>query len=281
MIGLPIALGVSLAKWARAPWSLFGIGAAAFIGSQIVHLPLNAGLTLLFKWLWPAATPQPWHLPFNALVLGLTAGVCEETARYLAFRWVAPHARSFRDALMLGAGHGGIEAIILGLLVAHTFIQMVSVRQTGLEGLGLTDHQLELGRQQLSTYWTSPGYMALMGAVERLFSLTVHVSLSLVVLQVFVRHQWVWLALAIGYHALSDAIVVFAFQLHWEVVLTEGLVGIFALGGGAMLWLLRPSQGLIPPEPEPVLIPGASMVSTPFASPRDSGQEQIDNSKYA
>ena len=113
MIGMPLVLGVWLARKTKAPWLLFGIGAMTFIGSQVVHLPLNTGLTLLFKAIWPSTQPQGWHIPFNAVVLGLTAGLCEETARYVGYRWLAKKARYWRDALMLGAGHGGIEAILV------------------------------------------------------------------------------------------------------------------------------------------------------------------------
>ncbi len=281
MIALPVGLGVMLARRARAPWTLFGIGAVTFIGSQLVHLPLNAGLTEFFKWLWPDMTPQPWHIPFNAVVLGLTAGVCEEVARYLGYRFLAPRARAFRDGLMLGAGHGGIEAILLGLLSGYAFLQMASFRQTGLDGLGLTGAQLELARQQLSVYWTSPAYLALLGAIERVFSLTVHISLSVVVLQVFTRREWRWLALAIWYHALCDGVTVFAVQSHWHVLFIEALIGLFALGGLAMLWRLRPRTGLLPVEPEPVLIAGASAPTFLAGREQDHARQQIDNSRYA
>lgn len=281
MIAFPIVLAVVFANRTRAPWGLFGLGAVTFIGSQVVHLPLNAELTEFFKWLWPNATPQPWHIPFNAVVLGLTAGVCEEVARYLCYRLLAPRARTFRDGVMLGAGHGGIEAIILGILSGYTFIQMASLQQTGLDGLGLTGAQLDLARQQVSAYWASPAYLAVLGAVERLFSLTLHVSLSVVVLQVFLRHQWRWLGLAIGYHALADGVMILVAQWQWHVLLIEAVVGLFALGGLAALWLLRPADGLIPIEPEPVLTAGASVSVRPSGREQSRVQEGIDDSRYA
>ncbi len=281
MMAFPTALGFVLAKKARSPWNLFGTGAVTFIGSQLVHLPLNAGLTEFFKWLWPLATPQPWHIPFNAVVLGLTAGVCEETARYVGYRFLARQARSFRDALMLGAGHGGIEAIILGLLTGYTFIRLVSLQYTGLDGLGLSGPELELARQQVSAYWSSPAYMAVLGAVERFFTLAVHVSLSVVVLQVFIRRQWRWLALAIGYHALADAATVLLVQLRWHALAIEGVIGLFALGALGILWALRPRDGLIPDELEPVLIAGASALPASPAGAARRARDEIDSSKYA
>jgi len=193
MIGMPIALGVWLARKTRAPWSLFGIGAVTFIGSQVVHIPLNAGLTALFKAVWPAAQPQPWHIPFNAVVLGLTAGLCEETARYIGYRWMARKARAWRDALMLGAGHGGTESIILGVLAGISFVSLAAARQMDLAAQGLTGERLALAQHQIAAYWSAPWYMALMGAVERLSAIVIQVSLAVMVLQVFTRNDWRWL----------------------------------------------------------------------------------------
>ncbi len=48
MIALPVAVGVLLARTLGAKWGLFGVGALTFIASQVVHVPLNAGLTTLF-----------------------------------------------------------------------------------------------------------------------------------------------------------------------------------------------------------------------------------------
>ncbi len=281
MLLSPIALGVVLARKARAPWNLFGIGAATFIGSQIVHLPLNAGLTEAFRWLWPLPTPKPWHIPFNAAVLGLTAGVCEEMARYVGYRFVARSARAYRDALMLGAGHGGIEAIILGLLTGYTFIRLVSVQYTGLDVLGLSGPDLDLARQQVSAYWSSPAYLAVLGAVERFFALSLHVSLSVLVLQVFVRRQWRWLWAAIGYHALADAATVLLVQLHWPALAVEYVIGLSSLGALGILWALRPRHALVPAEPDPILIAGASALPVSSAGAERRAREQIDNSKYA
>lgn len=282
MIGMPIGLGVWLVRKTKAPWLLFGIGAMTFIGSQVVHLPLNAGLTLLFRAIWPSTQPQWWHIPFNAVVLGLTAGLCEEMARYVGYRWLAKKARYWRDALMLGAGHGGIEAIFLGGYVALTFVNMIVLRQMDLATLGLTGDALAKAQRDVATFWSAPAYLVLLGAVERLFSLTVHVSLSVMVLQVFTRRNWGWLVAAIGYHLLTDAVAVFGSQSRWSPLAIEGVIGIFAIVSLAIILSLRPKgESLVPPEPEPVLISGAPQ-SPRLASGRKADiDRQLDESKYA
>src|SRR3972149_4519073 len=128
MIALPVVVGVLLAQKLGAKWGLFGVGALTFIASQVVHIPLNAGLTALFARGVLPAPPAEWKLLFNATVLGTTAGLSEEIARYAAYRWFIKSARTWRQALMFGAGHGGAEAIILGGLVAATFVTTLSLR---------------------------------------------------------------------------------------------------------------------------------------------------------
>lgn len=60
MIGMPVALGAWLA-WKKAPWLLFGIGAVTFIGLQIVHIPLNLGLAMLFAQISPSNDHLLWR----------------------------------------------------------------------------------------------------------------------------------------------------------------------------------------------------------------------------
>jgi uncharacterized membrane protein YhfC len=73
---------------------------------------------------------QRWT--YNLLIiagfLGLSAGFFEESARYVVYRWWARDARTWSQGLMLGAGHGGIESILLGFLLAINVAALAGVR---------------------------------------------------------------------------------------------------------------------------------------------------------
>lgn len=281
MIGMPIALAAWLARKTKAVWLLFGVGAVTFVGSQVVHLPLNWGLTVLFKAIWPFTQPQGWHIPFNAIVLGFTAGLCEETARYISYRWLAKKARYWRDALMLGAGHGGTEAIIFGALAGLSFVSLVAARQMDLASQGLTGETLARAQEQIAAYWSAPWYMAILGAVERLFALSVQISLAVLVLQVFTRNDWRWLIVAIGYHLIVDAVAVVGVQSHWPALAIEAAIAPFALISlGIILWLRPRGEPLIPPEPESVLIAGAPESPRPASGREADISRQLDESRY-
>jgi uncharacterized membrane protein YhfC len=172
--------------------------------------------------------------------------------------------------------------MILGAYVGLVFVNMVVLRQMDLTTLGLTGQALAKTQQDIATYWSAPWYLVLLGAVERLFSLTVHVSLSVMVLQVFTRRNWSWLAVAIGYHLLTDAATVFGALSGWSPLVIEAVVGLFALASLAIILSLRPKgEPLVPPEPELVLISGATQ-SPRLASGRKADLDrQLDESKYA
>lgn len=242
MLGFPLALGFFIWKRLGIRWGLFGVGAITFIVSQVVHLPLNSGLTAAFKVGWLPKLPEAIHLPFNAVVLGLTAGLCEELTRYLVYRFWIRKARTWREALMFGAGHGGVESIILGLLVALTFVNMLALRGMDLSALGLPADQLEALREQVTTYWALPWYVPLLAGAERFFAICLHVAMAVVVLQVFIRGKLRYLFAAVAYHALTDATAIYAAGLGWSPQALEGLVALFAVISLVIIWWYRPRR---------------------------------------
>src|SRR5512139_2670223 len=106
MIILPILLGIWLSRRLRLSWKLLLAGALTFIASQVLHIPLVLWLTAAFQDGTLPAIPQAWALIFNAVLLGLLAGLFEQTARYLLFKFILKRARTWEEGMMVGAGHG-------------------------------------------------------------------------------------------------------------------------------------------------------------------------------
>jgi uncharacterized membrane protein YhfC len=275
MVGMPIGLGIYLVHKLRLEGGLWWAGALTFISAQALHLPLN------LLWLNPflaqrvqAVLPAPWGLALSALALGLSAGVFEELARYSVYRWWRKDARTWGRGLLLGAGHGGIEAILLGALVLLTYIQLIAIRGTDLEAI-VPPEQLDLARLQIAQYWGVTWYDSLLGAVERLFAIILQISFSILVLQAFTRRQARWLWLAISAHTLVDTLAIFIvgqLGIYWA----EAAVGVLALGG---LGLIRVTYQPAPieehPAPLPPPAPGFPINELPET------MEQLDKSRYA
>ncbi len=135
MVAIPIGLGIFLSRRFKLGWRLWWIGGATFVLSQVGHIPFNVVVGQLFTSGALPTPPQQYTLLFQSLFLGLSAGFWEEGARFAAYRWWAKDARSWSRGLMMGAGHGGMEAIILGTLVLVTYIAMIAVRNMDLSRL--------------------------------------------------------------------------------------------------------------------------------------------------
>jgi ABC-2 type transport system permease protein len=235
MLLLPVLLGVLLRRQYRVYWILFVVGTLTFLGSQAVHLPLNSWLVDIGVL---PASPEMDGAPLwrTALILGLSAGLCEEIARgigYALVKW----ARRFEDGVMLGLGHGGIEAMVFGgVLTAATISSLLNLQGVDLETLNLNAAQLETITLQTEQFTTSPLY-AFAPLFERLLAITAHVTLSIIVLQAFTRRKPLFILVAILYHALIDAVAVYA-AVSTNQAWTAWLAFIVVLLPG-WLWLVR------------------------------------------
>jgi uncharacterized membrane protein YhfC len=275
MVCLGLGLGAWLARRRKLPWGLFGIGAATFVAAEVAHIPFNS-LVLnrvlgALGWSDPKSTGA---LIGASVLLGLSAGIFEEGARYLMYRFWAKKARSWEEALMIGAGHGGIEAILLGLLAAYALLQALALRGVDLATVVPAD-RLETARLQLEAYWAAPWYAALLGALERLFAICLHLSLGVMVLQCFTRRQTFWLPLAIIWHAFVDAAAVVAALAQFGAYWTEALVGVMALISLVILFSLRQTATVEPPPGAP-LAPPAMPRAVDEIPPRD----RLEDSRY-
>lgn len=278
MIAMPVLLGMWLAGRLKAEWRLFGLGMLAFLGSQVLHIPFNAWVLLPLAKAWNLTpTAGTTGLVGFALLFGLSAGVFEESARYVTYnRWLRRN-RSWRDGLMLGAGHGGMEAILLGLVSFYSFLQLLALRGTDLAQV-LQPEQVEITRSILQTYWSLPYYQHLIPALERAAAICVHLALSLLVLQAFTRRNGLWLGLAILWHTMVNAVAVFALYT-WGVYVAEGLVVMSALlSVGVVLALRRPQEGAQQMESEPAV----SQPSLPRVEPRAEAldRDKLEESRY-
>jgi uncharacterized membrane protein YhfC len=223
MIAMPVGLTIYLTRKFKRGWRLFWIGAATFLFSQVVHIPFNALVNPVFNQTAFIGLPRILQNVTLSFFLGLSAGVFEELSRYAMYRWWAKEARSWGTGLLVGAGHGGIEAIVLGILVLYGYVQMLVVRGVDISTL-VTADRVELAKTQIMAYWSAPWYMTLLGALERLFTIPLHLACSVLVLQAFTRRKFWWVGLAILYHALADGVAVYFSRVGFTAVALEGIM---------------------------------------------------------
>lgn len=254
MILTPLGLAILLRRRASAPWMGFCVGMATFALAQAVHLPLNHALEKL-GWLQLPVSSGGQPLWLTALILGLTAGLCEELGRAAGYA-LLKKARRLPDGLMMGLGHGGLEAMVFGgLLTAATLGSLLPIVQQGLDApqfAQLSIEQLENLSLQIERLLSSP-WLGFAPLVERLLALGLQVVFSAMVLRAFQRRQPAWVLLAILYHLLVDAAAVILAAQTTNVVWIEGGLAVAALPG--YLWLGRLFRAEMPPitgKPNPL-----------------------------
>lgn len=230
MVLLPIFAWIVFTRKFRLSWKLVLAGGLTFIASQILHIPLVAAMGT-----WMAGN----SLLVNAMILGLLAGLFEETARYILFKFTLKKVRTWKEGILVGLGHGGTEALILGVLAGFAFFTMFALRSTDLSTVpGIPADQINLAKQQVEAYWSVPSYLPLLGFAERISAMCLHVSLSVMVLLAISARKPVWFWIALLWHALVDATAVYGVR-EIGVLGVEGIVAVFAVISVVAVFALR------------------------------------------
>ncbi|KQC05152.1 MAG: hypothetical protein APR55_06035 [Methanolinea sp. SDB] len=241
-IAIPLILGYCIIKKFNLGWSIFLYGALFFIVSQVIHVPLLILLEPPYsEWIRSVLPDPTMMLAALALFLGLCAGIVEEGIRYLVFSLFFPARRlllSRECGLLFGVGWGGIESIIVALLVLQSMILYIVFvsGNSGFLSAMLTDPQ------QLAAVGTLSSLTPLdiiPGLFERIMTITLHIAFTLLVLYSVVRLEWRFLLAAIAWHCFVDFIAVYISRLHgiWP---TEGILALNALLALlVMLWIWK------------------------------------------
>jgi uncharacterized membrane protein YhfC len=279
MVGLPFLLGVVLVRKFNVKWRVFFIGMGTFIMAQIGHVPFNA--YLLNPLVERFGLEGDGVNILGAVLLGLSAGVFEEVARYFVYRRWLKEEHSWAEGVMFGTGHGGIEAAILGVIALIGLFQALTYRGADLSTLIADPADLARAQAQLEAYWSTEPLMAVMGALERIMAMALHISATLLVLQAVRRKNLAWLAAAIGWHALIDAVVVYGVSA-WGVYEAEGALAVLSIFSVALIFLLRsPEDKAHPRLPDPEedsLPPIAAAELTPHEKELDP--QDLEDSRY-
>jgi uncharacterized membrane protein YhfC len=180
-------------------WRLFFVGGATFLGAQLISIVLLGSLQNKIQNLTPTLTGR---ILLTLLFLIILMSI-EEMARYAMYRWWTKDIRSWAEALLLGAGHGGVEAIIIGVYALVAIVQLIPLRHADLSTI-VSPENLQQASEYVSNFWSKSWYIVLSDAVRSGLMLPVQLGCSLLMLQVFLRRQYRWLVFAIGWHTLAN-----------------------------------------------------------------------------
>lgn len=201
---LPVAAVIVYKLRRKDTWVLSAlIGAGTFlvfalILEQLLHtvmLPKVQGNTVLY------------------CVYGcLAAGVFEETGRFVAYKLFMKKHRTAQNAVMMGLGHGGFEAMVLaGVTLLSNAAVALSVNAIGLDAVvqqtaaGNAELAAAVEQQIESIAQAGFGNVAI-ALFERLIAVTFHVCMSVIVYKSTEKGKLWLFPTAILLHALLDSV---------------------------------------------------------------------------
>jgi uncharacterized membrane protein YhfC len=241
---VPVLLGLWFWLKLKTNWLVFLVGAALWFVALMVRTPINTYGTI-----WIFSNFSGAALIYLSIAFpSLTAGVFEEGARWLAFRFLVKDHK-LENGLMYGAGHGGIESILLvGVSVLSTAITVYFYPQT-------------LTSAQLASIASTPEWVAFIGLWERLAAITFHIAMSVLVLESFRQKQMFYLGVAMGAHFFLNFSAVYAVQ--WGLVQSELVVSAFAIVSSWYLWKTWKSYKSVAVEAPVARVPEPPTPPTP------------------
>jgi uncharacterized membrane protein YhfC len=237
MVGLPVFLAFFVTRYFKVSWWVVLTGVLTFLASQAIHYPAVIGINALFNnGILPIPTDK-WVPIINGVIGGLLAGICEETARWVGFRLLNKKAERYGSAFALGAGHGGMESILLAVLGTGATLFTVLFYNAGAQiAKGVSTNEIQYMLYQIDMFWTTPWYNGLLPGVERIIALSLQIVLSTMVWRAVVDRSFTWFLLAVLYHAVVDALAVYLSGIGWGYWAIEGVLAVFLVLNVYMLY---------------------------------------------
>ena len=212
---LPFAASLFLVKKYKWSFILIILGASSFYVA--VYLAENLFVYLL-KVIYTLLIGSLSKL-FYICVIGLCPGIFEESARFVAMKFIAKRCVSQKEyknrktCLAYGLGHGGFECVIgVGLNFLIILVNSNSLIEQG------------------SLYSDITFVGCLISIWERIFAVLFHISASILVFKSIKENTYIFYIIAIFYHDFIDEFAMF-YQLGVikSIYSTELLISFFFL----------------------------------------------------
>lgn len=183
------------------------VGIIAFIVStQLLEAPLHH--YFLYQ---NEKTSQILTNPiFYMIYAGLMAGIFEESARYISFRWILKKNKSYKNSVAYGIGHGGIEAVLVaGVMYFNNIIAVIQINNRTFDNLinaasGTLKSSLTLVKTQLIN---APSYTWGIAGIERVCTIIIQIGLSMLIFYSIKERKRIYFFLGILLHAVVDFVV--------------------------------------------------------------------------
>ena len=240
---LPVALPIVLSRKHRGEgvWKAWLVGAVGFVVPQVlIRLPILSYLGTRADFVAFAQN----HLLVYALGLAFTAGLFELSGRFFGARALRKEL-TFRKAVIMGLGHGGIEAIILvGQLYLQNVCFILSMMTGALDAqiAGLTAAGTDVSQlltMQQSVLETGAGLFLLAG-LERILAMICHTCMTTMVCFGVAKGKAGKMCLScLLVHFLLDCTPAFSLMMQNQTLAYSIIFSLLVVIAALCLWILK------------------------------------------
>lgn len=200
-VGTPIVLLILFKKKFQISIKVFIYGALTFILFAKVLEGLVHGFFLIWNETTKSLLENAW---LYMLYGGLMAGLFEETGRYIMMKYTLKKYRDWKDGLSFGLGHGGIESVMLVGMNSVMMLVFSFMINNGTIDAVLAGPSAEALAPLVDQLKTGSAFLIVLGGIERLGTMAIHIGLSIFVLYGIRKGRWIYLLYAILIHAVID-----------------------------------------------------------------------------
>ena len=139
----------------------------------------------------------------------MMAGVFEECGRHIILKYILKKNRTRENAVLYGIGHGGIEilAVLLPTMILYLVIAILFSQgnvEEAMKQLKITEETAAAALPSVQAAAAFDYGMMAMNVVERLFAMSLHIGLTVIVYYGVISEKKGFLPLAILLHMLMD-----------------------------------------------------------------------------
>jgi uncharacterized membrane protein YhfC len=202
---IPIVVFIYINKKTNCKQNSVLVGAGTFV---VFALVLETILhQIVFRIFGEKLTGNIW---LYALYVGLAAALFEETGRLITMKLFMKKSLTKQNALMLGVGHGGAEALLVGVMGGFSNIVMsimININQVDKLLATVGENEKDAAVEQLSALSTTPAYEYLLAGAERFLAFVLQICLSYIVYRAVRYKKPLFYILAVAIHFAVDAVL--------------------------------------------------------------------------
>ncbi|WP_416828934.1 YhfC family intramembrane metalloprotease [Ectobacillus polymachus] len=224
---IPIAAFTYLNRKYSISLRPIAVGVMVFIAfSQVFEPALNAYILNVNPITAVIKNNPYWYALYGALA----AGVFEEIGRYAGFMIFLGENRERKDGLAYGLGHGGIEALLVGLMSSIQSMISANLINSGqfdaIYSKTASPEMIASVKNSLEALTLTNG---LFGGIERIGAFLLQVALSLLVLYAINSKKLHYVGLAILLHTAFNFVAVYHKTIGLNIVIAEVFIIIMAI----------------------------------------------------